>query len=182
VWSSASNANLGDYKGRIVQWNGDTAAQKTSWQVGYDGNRRIIHDLSTFQCLHDAGAGNSLTVSSEILDKLPDQTGVWATCGSDRIGPNGTLEQGSHLKSGNYTLTLTPKDLVLTSNGSQIWSTSHAGTELNLQTDGNLVEYDEYRNPVWATNTKDLKPGYLVLGSDGSLGLYDAFGGEIWSR
>ena len=78
VWVSILDPNW--YRGKIVEWDGDTKPQKTSWFVGSDGNRRFIPDLPTFQCLHDAGAGNSYNVTSDILNFLPDLTGVQATC------------------------------------------------------------------------------------------------------
>lgn len=180
VW--ASPVDTASYRGKMIQWDGDTAAQKTSWMVGYDGVRRVVHDLSTFQCLHDAGAGNSLTVSSNVLNSFPDLTDVWAACGTDRVGPNGGLEVGSHLSAGSYSLTLTPSDLVLTLNGQQVWDTGHGGAELVLQTNGNLVLYDNSLNPTWDTQTSHATPGWFVLGSDGSLRLYDGSGNQIWSR
>jgi hypothetical protein len=180
VWGSPVDAS--GYRHMMVQWDGDSAAQKTSWMVGNDGNRRWVPDMATFQCLHDAGAGNAVSVSSDVLDKLPDLANVWATCGSDRIGANGAIEEGSYLKAGDYRLTQTSGDLVLTRNGEKVWSTGHGGAQLKLQTDGNLVEYDKDGHSTWATGTNGKSAGWLVLGDDGSLRLYDAGGSQVWTR
>ena len=180
VWVRPVDAS--GYRRLMVQWDGDTAAQKTTWMVGNDGNRRWVPDLATFQCLHDTGSGNSVSVSSDVLDKLPDLTNVWAACGADRIGANGAVEQAGYLKAGDYRLTMTSSDLVLAKNGAQVWSTGHGGAQLKLQTDGNLVEYDSAGQATWATNTKGKSAGWLVLGTDGSLRLYGADGKQVWTR
>ncbi|GAA0585155.1 hypothetical protein GCM10010172_82760 [Paractinoplanes ferrugineus] len=180
VWVSDTGAR--DYKRMIVQYDGDTAAQKTSWLVGNDGNRRWVPDLATFQCLQSAGAGNPVSLSSDVLDKLPNLTDVWAVCGADRLGPNSALESKGYLKAGDYRLTVTATELVLTRNGTRVWGPGRAGAQLKLQTDGNLVLLDSSGNPTWATGTNGKSAGWLVLGTDGSLRLYDAAGKQVWTR
>jgi len=184
IWTSGASAS--SYKGQIVQWDGDTSSQKTSWQVGYDGKRRVIHDQSTFQCLHDAGWGDSQSVSSDTLDALPDTTGVWATCGSDRIGAKSSIEKGAYLKAGDYTLKMqSDGNLVEYHNGSAVWATGTNGSgavQTVLQSDGNLVVYDKNGSAKWATGTNGHSAGWLVLGSDGSLRLYDGGGSQVWTR
>jgi len=184
IWTSGLDAS--SYKGQIVQWDGDTASQKTSWQVGYDGKRRVIHDQSTFQCLHDAGWGDSQSVSSDTLDDLPDTTGVWAACGADRIGVKGSIEKGAYLKAGSYTLKMQADGNLVEYNGSTaVWATGtngKGGVQTILQADGNLVVYDKNGAAKWATGTNGHSAGWLVLGSDGSLRLYDASNNQVWSR
>ncbi|MFF4766219.1 hypothetical protein ACFY1V_06830 [Streptomyces sp. NPDC001255] len=184
VWTSPVDAAA--YRGQIVQWDGDKAEQKTSWQVGHDGKRRVVHDWDTFKCLHDAGEGDSRSVSSDTLDRLPDLTGVWATCGADRVGAQGSLEKGAYLKAGDYTLEMqTDGNLVEYGGGKAVWSTGTKGkgtVQLTLQSDGNLVAYADDGHAVWASGTKGKRPGWLVLGDDGSLRLYDADGKQIWTR
>ena len=181
VW--ASEVNAASYRGDIVQWSGDTATQRTSWFVGADGNRRWIPDIPTFQCLQAAGAGNPIAVSTDVLNQLPNLNNVWATCGGDKIGANGALQQGSYLQAGTYSLTLTATDLVLANSGTMVWHTGAGGVDLRLQTDGNMVEYaGEPGAATWATATNNSNPGYLILGSDGSLRLWDASGNNVWSR
>ncbi|KAA2265379.1 hypothetical protein F0L68_04750 [Solihabitans fulvus] len=180
MWVSTINPR--DYHHAIVQWDGDTAAQKTSWMVGNDGNRRWIPDLATFQCLHDTGSGNAISASSDVLDTLPNLNNVWATCGADRIGVNGALEENSYLQAGGYRLTITSTEVDLTNNGHLVWAnTIRAGAQLKLQTDGNLVSYNADGTAHWATNTVGSGAAWLVLGTDGSLRLYNAGGRQIWS-
>ncbi len=90
VWVSPTGTR--DYRRKIVQYDGDTAAQKTSWVVGNDGKRRWIPDLATYECLRDAGSGTAISLSSDVLDTVPNLTDVWASCGGDRIGRSGALE------------------------------------------------------------------------------------------
>lgn len=185
VWTSSIDSS--SYKGKIVQWDGDDADQKTSWYVGQDGKRRVIPDWDTFKCLHDAGAGDSKSVSSDTLDKLPDLNGVQATCGADRIGPQGLLGAGSKLTAGDYRLEMQKNgDLVLWKGKSNaVWSTkTNKGKEqyLTIQKDGNMVLYDTSGHSTWSTKTDGHSAGYLVLGDDGSLRLYDDADKQIWSR
>jgi hypothetical protein len=51
-----------------------------------------------------------------------------------------------------------------------------------MQTDGNLVMYDQYRRVVWATNThyKGQAPHKLIMQSDGNLVIYDANWSATW--
>lgn len=192
VWSSGSHANPASYRGKMVQWDNDPSAQATAWQVGYDGNRRWVPNQSTFECLHDSGAGNSLSVSSDVLKLLPNLENVWAACGTDRIGLNGSLEQGTHLTAGSYSLTVTSSSLVIAKSGSTVWQSkatqgsstgsTSGGAELRIQPDGNVVLYNNTGAPLWSTGTNGKRSAWLVLGSDGSLRLYDGSNNQIWSR
>lgn len=180
VWVSPTGTR--DYRRKIVQYDGDTAAQKTSWVVGNDGKRRWIPDLATYECLRDAGSGTAISLSSDVLDTVPNLTDVWASCGGDRIGRSGALEAKGHLKAGDDKLTLTSTELVLTKNGARAWSPGKGGEQLQLQSDGNLVMYDKSGAATWASGTMGKSAGWLVLGTDGSLRLYDAAGKQVWTR
>lgn len=193
VWTSAAQVDTKPYRGKIVDWDGDPATSKTYWQVGYDGNRRWIPNTTVLRCIRDdAGAGASYSLSSDTLDMLRNLTNVQATCGVDRIGLNGSLEQGTFLTAGSYKLTVTATNLVITNNGSTVWTSTinrgasggstSGGSELRIQTDGNVVLYDSTGAPLWATGTNGKGSAWLVLGSDGSLRLYNTAGTQIWSR
>jgi hypothetical protein len=85
--SPAQPPPLSSYANHVVQWNGDTKAQKTSWLVGPDLKRRWIPDIATYQCL----TGNGLTawtspLSSSTLNQLPDLANVWARCSGSWAG------------------------------------------------------------------------------------------------
>ncbi|WP_375477036.1 glycoside hydrolase family 30 beta sandwich domain-containing protein [uncultured Jatrophihabitans sp.] len=178
-----NSANSTDYRGHIVQWDGDTSSPKTSWLVGPDGHRRWIHDTATFNCLRAQGAPTPNVLPSETLDTMPDLTGVWAVCGADRIGANSMLQTNFYLRSGNgqYTLRLTGANLTLTtSSGAARWSTGRGGEDLILQDDGNLVEYAG-GPPVWASGTAGSGAQWLVLTNAGKLALYDSSGHYVWT-
>lgn len=68
------------YRGHVVQWDGDTKAQKTSWLVTGDLRRNWIPDTATFNCLRDRGTPGPVVLSSSALNRLPDQIGVHASC------------------------------------------------------------------------------------------------------
>jgi surface antigen len=76
----------GDYLGHIVQWNGDTKAQKTSWLVGTDGQRRWIPTIAMYNCLKDQGAPGPDVLPGSMLDLLPDLFGTQATCAGNGKG------------------------------------------------------------------------------------------------
>ncbi|MCU1322225.1 MAG: O-glycosyl hydrolase [Acidobacteriaceae bacterium] len=185
VWNRGL-PNPAVYHGKIVQWDQDSAAQKSSWLVGFDGNRRWIPDLPTFQCLTAAGHGNSLSVTNDTLNKLPNLENVWATCGGTQIGPNGSLGFGANLTSGSYKLVLqTDGNLVEYNGTTPVWATNTSGSssaELRLQTDGNLVLYDANGTAHWATNTQNSTPGWLILSNTGTLNLYNGSGALVWSN
>jgi len=75
------------YIGAIVQWNGDTKAQKTAWRVGADGRRHWIPSTSVYWCLVNAGVVGPYVLPSTVLDTvIPDRNGSWASCGGDLNG------------------------------------------------------------------------------------------------
>jgi hypothetical protein len=72
--------NLQQYVGHIVQWDGDTKPQKTAWLVMPNLHRHWIPDSATYSCLKAQGAPGPDVLPSSILDQLPDDNGVAATC------------------------------------------------------------------------------------------------------
>ena len=54
---------------------------------------------------------------------------------------------------------------------------------LTMQTDGNLVMYDQYGRAVWASNTYEIgiAPHSLAMESDGNLVIYDANWVATWN-
>lgn len=181
VWTNEGPPSA--YTGHIVQWEGDTQAQKTAWLVGPDGHRRWISNIATYNCLKSNAAPGPNVLTSWELNRMPDLNNVWAVCGSDRIGVNSMLQQGFYARSqnGTYTLRLTGSNLTLTDSvGDVIWSTGHGGDDLVLQTDGNLVEYSG-GSPVWASSTVGSGAAWLVVNSNGTLDLYNSGGSQVWT-
>jgi hypothetical protein len=106
------------YANRIVQWNADPKAQKTSWFVGDDGKRRWIPDAATFECLQQK-VGGSRPLTASILERLPDLTGQRATCEQRQdlpppAQPAVTLGQGPSAPAG-YRYAVTVSGLVANS-------------------------------------------------------------------
>jgi Astacin (Peptidase family M12A) len=53
---------------------------------------------------------------------------------------------------------------------------------LIMQTDGNVVLYDQHSQPLWATNTGGLiTPGQFIMQTDGNLVLYDTGNSPKWA-
>jgi glucosylceramidase len=79
---------LSSFENHIVQWDGDTNSQKTSWIVK-DGKRYWIPDSYSYYCWRDKGAGGPDVLPSYVLDALPDQLG---STGGRCIRPVGDYE------------------------------------------------------------------------------------------
>jgi hypothetical protein len=58
----------------------------------------------------------------------------------------------------------------------QAWITGKGGTDLLMQTDGNLVVLNRAGQPVWYTGTPGHPGGFLIIGDDGELALADSQG------
>ena len=58
------------YMGALVQWDGDTKAQKTTWRVGVDGRRHWLPSSSVSSCLVNGGATGPYVLSSAVLDTV----------------------------------------------------------------------------------------------------------------
>ena len=178
VWNSTR------FVGRVVQWEGDTKAQKTAWLVGPDGHRRWINNVPTYNCLKAGGAPGPDVLAAWALNHLPDLTNVWAVCGVDRIGVNSMLQTNFYARSANgaYTLKLTSSSLTLysTSKPADVRWKVGGGSDLILQADGNLVVYNGSR-PVWASNTVGSGAAWLVVMNNGTLALYNGSGAAVWT-
>jgi hypothetical protein len=85
------------YLGHIVQWDGDTKAQKTAWLVIDDHGqlrRRWVPDIPTYWCLKNAGAPGPDVLSSTVLNAMADETGQSATCSGNSTPPPGGVGGG----------------------------------------------------------------------------------------
>jgi hypothetical protein len=178
------------YVGHIVQWNGDTKAQKTAWLVQADNTRRWIDSSATYNCLKTEGAPGPDVLPAATLDRLPDQTGKTATCyvppaptASDRLQAGQGLVRGQSLRSQNgwYSLIMQGDgNLVLYAPGGRaLWATYRTGGFVQLQPDGNFVEYDHLVRPVWSTGTFGSNR-WLVVQDDGNVVIY-AGTNAVWA-
>ncbi len=92
--------------GHIVQWSGDTKAQKTAWLVVDEGgalHRHWIPSIAVYWCLKNSGDAGPDVLSSQELNAMPDDNGVWATCTGNSSPPGSTPGQGSD--GGTYSET-----------------------------------------------------------------------------
>ncbi|HVF06159.1 MAG TPA: hypothetical protein VNA20_15055 [Frankiaceae bacterium] len=175
-WLHRPKNSVAQYAGHIVQWNGDTKAQKTAWYVTPDLKRLWIPDVATFDCLRGRGAPGPLQLGAQTLDALPDQAGKWAGCGNT-LHRNRTLRRGMFLRSadsrfelalrgdGNLVLTYAPTMRLL-------WESGRSADFVVMQQDGNFVAYRNDGVPVWATNTSGSGGDRIALRSSGDLVLY----------
>lgn len=178
VWRFGTTSDAPRYAGHIVQWSGDTKAQKTAWYVTPDLRRLWIPDVATYNCLKGRGAPGPTVLPAATLNQLPDQTGLWAGCG-DTLPVSRVLRRNMHLKSsdGRYTLWLQGDgNLVLYGpSGRALWANNRFNSDfLVMQSDGNLVTYTNAGTPTWATGTNGRGGNRFVVQSDGNLVIYSS--------
>ena len=114
-----------------------------------------------------------------------------APMGQGLILPDQALSRGTSLssvssKDGWYQLQLqTDGNLVLTDTGVNpphpIWATNSANTAASvalMQADGNFVLWDQYGNPVWASNTPN-NPGAFLTVEDGFFTIHSSNGAAL---
>jgi surface antigen len=82
----AGNGPISQYVGHLVHWNAENKPQanKTAWLVVRkpDGSirRNWVPDQATWNCLKTAGAPGPDELAAQVLDQMPDEIGVHATC------------------------------------------------------------------------------------------------------
>jgi PKD repeat protein len=177
----------------------DGSVTSTEWQLA-DGTTATgtstVHSYDTtgyftveFYATDDDGATTGKNLQVHVTDGT--STSSPSGPGTSRLAVDGTdeLVSGEQLESsnGDYRLVLQSSDgnLVLrnTTTGDALWASNTAGdggTNLTLQSDGNLVSYTDSGTSVWASGTAGSGADELVLEDDGSLVLY-ASGTEVWS-
>jgi hypothetical protein len=95
-----------DFTRKIVQWDGDSKSQKTSWLVTADAKRYWIPDSSTFNCLKANNYPEAGALPSAILDQLPDQHNQWVSCSGIEVKTvrnNPKAPEGSREKKGWFS-------------------------------------------------------------------------------
>lgn len=181
---SAQPANLSQWAGWIVQWDGDTKAQRTSWLVQPDLTRVWVPTASVYNWLKSHGAPGPEALPAATLDELHDRTGTSAT--TDQIGARWTIRRGTDVWSngGGYLLRFqTDGNLVVIAPGNRpVWATyQSSAVRYVMQTDGNFVGYNSIDRPVWWSGTDGHGLSRLVMQSDGNLVLYRADGRPTWN-
>lgn len=186
IWrlGTVRGGNAAAYAGHIVQWDGDTKAQKTAWYVTPDHRRIWISSIDAYNGLKRRGVPGPVVLPASTLDQLPDQWGKWAP-GFDRLDTNQVLRRGMHLKSGDgrYTLWLQidGNTVLYGPSGRALWANYRYATNfVIMQGDGNFVSYTDGGSPTWASNTGGRGAGTLVVQNDGNLVVY-AGGRAVWA-
>lgn len=183
-----------DFIGTMVQWDGDTKAQKTSWLVMPDGRRHWVADISNYNCWRALSAGDKGPQPSSILDGVIPDSGQTAWCPA--ITPpssRSTMWAGQSLKvnmdlwssDGRYRLLLQgDRNLVLYGPSGAVWATNrYTGDFVIMQTDCNLVGYNLWSQAAWNSGTGGLGGGCaLVVQNDGNLVIYASGGRPVWDR
>ncbi len=167
--------DLQQYVGRIVQWNGDTKAQRTSWVVSGEYKRYWVPDGGTYNCLRGTGYSDAGALSSSVLDRLPDQNGQAITCSGDRLSPNRVMLRNTYIRSTDdrYVLWLqNDGNLVMYGPSGAVWANHQTSDLLIMQSDGNLVTYAYGRGATWWSGTNGTGATTLVVQNDGNLVLY----------
>jgi hypothetical protein len=176
VWSTGTN--WAGEAGHIVQWSGDTKAQKTAWYVTPDYRREWIPDIATYNCLKSHGVPGPDVLPAATLNRLPDQNGQWVPCG-DTMATNRVLRRGMSLRSadGRYTLVLQASDgnfVLYGPGGRALWASGRAADFVVMQGDGNLVGYLNGGRATWATNTAGSGGNRLIVQNDGNVVIYSS--------
>ena len=76
----ATGASVSAYNVTMVQWSGDTKAQKTSWLVRSDGKRYSVPTVAIFNCLKSDGVPGAIPLQQKVLDLIVLSAVSHATC------------------------------------------------------------------------------------------------------
>jgi hypothetical protein len=102
-------------------------------------------------------AKRSLKVASLVLYALVVILTPAMVYAGDRLNPGEMLKAEEHLTSDNHQYRLV------------------------MQRDGNLVLYDQRRQPLWASNTQGQRVERCIMQRDGNLVLYLRNGQPVWA-
>lgn len=153
-----TDGNLVEYDANgAAMWATGTNPSGTSALMRSDG-ALVVTDASN-TVLWSSGTAGHAGSNLSVLDG-----GALQILGSDAT----PLWQSSGIVSGQ---TLSPGQSVESPGG---------GYVLNMQSDGNLVEYDAAGHPLWAAGTNP-SGASAVMGSDGALVVKDSGGSVLWS-
>ena len=172
----------------LVSPNGQyTLTMRTNGNVVVSGNNCVIWSSGT------SGTGNYLTMQTD--GNLVIYTSAGKALWASGTNGSGTADHLSLQNDGNA--------VVYTSADKAVWSAGrsnanrlctsgllHAGQalyspseryELTMQTDGNLVVYDNGK-AIWASNTSGTgSANYMVMQNDGNVVVYTSAGKAVWA-
>jgi surface antigen len=144
----------------------------------------------------DIGRKVSVTVTGKqagytTATKTSASTAVVTSLLGDRLTAGKRLNHGQaiYAPNGSYRATQQSDGNLVVSNltGSSpraIWSSKATGkgvAYVEMQSDGNLVQYTSARKPIWATGTNGKGGTYLRMQNDGNLVIYTSAGKAVWA-
>ena len=105
---------------------------------------------------------------------------------ADRLAPNEALYVNQSIQSKDGRFRLTYQDdgnLVLYQNGKALWSSKTPGAPPGctaMQSDGNLVVYNQTKQPLWSSQTPTNPGAGLIVQNDGNVVIYRPDGKAVW--
>ena len=166
-----NNGNLVQYDNFDLVWQSGTtgtnasllAMQPDGNLVLYDKNMKPLWDSNTNG---NPGAWLNLQSDGNLVIYTSSNVPLWST---------NTMDNPNNL---SYVNTTMPDAFLY---AGQSLYTANRAYRLILQTDGNLVLYDQNMKPLWDTGTNGIPPGFLALQTDGNLVLYDQNMVPLWN-
>jgi len=150
-----------------AKWSSGTTGQSAAY-LTVQGNSNVALINTSGNIIWSAGSqgmgGNHISLQDDgnLVEYSGSNVASWSTAG-------GLASFPSNLGAGQYLYA-----------GQQLLSPGHQ-YRLILQTDGNLVMYNQNNQSVWSSGTNGRAAADLVLQGDSNLVLYDTSGNAIWS-
>ncbi|AGL15579.1 peptidoglycan binding domain-containing protein [Actinoplanes sp. N902-109] len=178
----ADGGGLHAQNGAIIQlWDCNSNAWQ-KWTVGAD---RKIRSVFNNRCL-DADRNGTRSQQGALLQLWDCNSNAWQTWPNSlfRLGSGQQLAPGDALVNGSTQLEMqTDGNLVVFGlNHVAVWATgtNQAGSTLEMQTDGNLVVYAPGHVAVWATGTNQAGSS-LDMQSDNNLVVFAPGRAVMWA-
>ncbi len=164
------DGDLVQYDNFKAVWSSGTAGTNAAKLVMQTDGNLVLYDknmnpLWDSQTQNNSGAWLNLQSDGNLVIYSKTNQPLWATSAIDN--PNNL----------SYVDTTMPDSYLLP--GQSLY-TANRTYRLVLQTDGNLVLYDQNGKPLWNTGTEGIPPGFLALQGDGNLVLYSQYGTPLW--
>ena len=153
---------------------GDTAASQRRWPVA-----GFVTLLSVALVVLASIGG----VGSAVLYAWPGcDDAAWQLCPGEYLQADQFIES----ESGDYDFGLGCLNeytcwVMVRENGDAIWfDDAGDGALIIMQSDGNLVVYDDSYNPEWATNTDGNSGAWFQIQNDGNAVVYNYYHYPLW--
>ncbi len=167
-----TNGDLIEYQNYLPVWSNNINISNPGYLILQTDGNLVEYNTSGTAVWNANTAGNSgdtlsLLTNGNIVINSSSGTLLWST---------GTISTTNHLDMANTELPvgsyMFPGEYIQPANEKY---------RLQLQTDGNLVEYNSSWQPIWASNTSGQSVAALAMQSDGNLVLYNSSWQPIWA-